>query len=359
MTVVGRQGDQTLTNEAGEVTSHLQGMFTRTIRMLEAGIKPVYVFDGKPPEMKSGELAKRKEKRVDADAKLEAAKEAAEKAEDEDAAAEQLAEVEKYSKRTVRVTTEHNEECKRLLRLMGMPVVEAPCEAEATCAALCKAGKVYAVGSEDMDTLTFGAPKLARNLMAPSSQGRPILEYDYAATLQGLELEPTQFVDLCILCGCDYTDSIRNMGPVKALKGVKQFGNIEGILADIKGKKTNMEVPEEWNFTGARQLFVEPDVTDASSLEEFKWNTPDEQGLIDFLVKEKSFQQERVEKGVAKIKSAKSKGQQNRLESFFGAATTHSSTMAKKRPEPASKGKGAPAAKRAKGVGKGVGGGKK
>ena len=76
MMVVGRSGEQQLTNEAGEVTSHLQGMFTRTLRMLKAGIKPVYVFDGKPPTMKGGELAKRKDKREAAESALEKAKEA-------------------------------------------------------------------------------------------------------------------------------------------------------------------------------------------------------------------------------------------------------------------------------------------
>ncbi|KAI3914175.1 hypothetical protein MKW92_040510, partial [Papaver armeniacum] len=57
--VVGRNGTGTLTNEAGEVTSHLHGLFSRTIRLLEAGLKPVYVFDGKPPDLKRQELAKR------------------------------------------------------------------------------------------------------------------------------------------------------------------------------------------------------------------------------------------------------------------------------------------------------------
>lgn len=63
MVVVGRQGDQLLTNEAGEITSHLQGMFFRTAKMLEAGIKPVYVFDGKPPQLKQDQLAQRTERR--------------------------------------------------------------------------------------------------------------------------------------------------------------------------------------------------------------------------------------------------------------------------------------------------------
>jgi flap endonuclease-1 len=90
--VVGRTGMETLTNEAGEVTSHLQGMFNRTIRLLEAGIKPVYVFDGKPPDLKKQELAKRYSKREDATKELTEAVEEG----DKDA-------IEKFSKRTVKV----------------------------------------------------------------------------------------------------------------------------------------------------------------------------------------------------------------------------------------------------------------
>ena len=120
MVVVGRVGDQTLTNESGEVTAHLNGMFYRTVRMLEAGIKPVYVFEGAPPEMKFGELVKRKEKRKEAQEGLEKAKEEGNEAD-----------IEKFAKRNVRVTKEHNEDCKRLLRLMGVPVIEAPGEVRA------------------------------------------------------------------------------------------------------------------------------------------------------------------------------------------------------------------------------------
>ena len=67
---------EVLTNEAGEVTSHLQGMFYRTIRMLDNGLKPVFVFDGKPPELKKGELAKRTEKRDKAEEGKKEAEEA-------------------------------------------------------------------------------------------------------------------------------------------------------------------------------------------------------------------------------------------------------------------------------------------
>ncbi|CAN6469610.1 unnamed protein product [Victoria cruziana] len=111
--VVGRTGTETLTNEAGDVTSHLQGMFWRTIRLLEAGLKPIYVFDGTPPYLKKQELVKRFSRRQDATDNLAEAKETGVR---ED--------IEKYSKRTVKVTNKHNEDCKRLLRLMGVPVVE-------------------------------------------------------------------------------------------------------------------------------------------------------------------------------------------------------------------------------------------
>ncbi|CAF1516409.1 unnamed protein product [Adineta steineri] len=140
-----RQNGETLTNESGETTSHLMGMFYRTIRMIENGIKPVYVFDGKPPQMKSKELEKRLERRTEAEAEMTKAADAG----DEEA-------FDKFSRRTVKVTKEHNEDCKRLLKLMGVPYVDAPTEAEAQCAALVKQGKVYGVGTEDMDK--YGVP---------------------------------------------------------------------------------------------------------------------------------------------------------------------------------------------------------
>ena len=233
------------------------------------------MFDGKPPTLKGGELAKRKDKRDQAEKELEAARETG----DKDA-------IEKAAKRTVRVSKEQNQEVMRLVKLLGVPVFEAPCEAEATCAAMCKAGLVHGAATEDMDTLTFACPRLIRNLMAPASQKKDIAEYDFDKVLKGLDLDYNQFIDLCILCGCDYTDSIFGIGPVKALQLIREYKNIETILENIKDKK--YVVPENFMYKEARQLFKEPEVIDTNNLE-LKWSKPNDEGVIDFLVKEKSF----------------------------------------------------------------------
>ncbi|PHT41455.1 Flap endonuclease 1 [Capsicum baccatum] len=307
--VVGRSGTEMLTNEAGETTSHLVGMFSRTIRLLEAGIKPVYVFDGKPPDLKKQELAKRYSRREDATDDLAKATETGNK---ED--------IEKFSKRTVKVTPQHNEDCKKLLRLMGVPAVEAPSEAEAQCAVLCKAEKVYAVASEDMDSLTFGAPKFLRHLMDPSSKKIPVMEFDISKVLEELELSMDQFIDLCILCGCDYCDSIRGIGPQTALKLVRQHGSMESILENIN--KERYQIPDDWPYNEARRLFKEPLVVTDDEQTELKWAAPDEEGLVNFLVKENGFNIDRVTKAIEKIKTAKNKSSQGRLESFFKPVST-------------------------------------
>uniref|UniRef100_A0A2P2JYJ7 Flap endonuclease 1 n=1 Tax=Rhizophora mucronata TaxID=61149 RepID=A0A2P2JYJ7_RHIMU len=315
--VVGRSGTEMLTNEAGEVTSHLQGMFTRTIRLLEAGMKPVYVFDGQPPDLKKQELSKRYAKRADASEDLAQAKEIGSK---ED--------IEKFSKRTVKVTKQHNEDCKRLLRLMGVPVVEAPSEAEAQCAALCKLGKVYAVASEDMDSLTFGASRFLRHLMDPSSRKVPIMEFEITKILEELNISMDQFVDLCILSGCDYCDSIRGIGGQTALKLIHQHGSIENLLENIN--KERYQIPVNWPYKEARQLFKEPVVLADEEQPDLKWSAPDEEGLITFLVNENGFNIDRVTKAIEKIKLAKNKSSQGRLESFFRPVSNTSAPIKRK-----------------------------
>ena len=338
MAVVGRQGDQLLTNDAGEVTSHLLGMMYRTARLLEAGVKPIYVFDGKPPTMKGDELKRRKEARQEAVQQLKEAKERGDEAA-----------IEKFSKRNLRVTKEHNEECKRLLRLMGVPILEAPCEAEAQCAELCKGGKVFSVATEDMDCLTFGSTRQSKNMMAPASQKKEIQEFDVQKVVEGLEVTMDQFIDICILCGCDYCESIRGIGPKKAYDLIKKHGNIEKLLEVLD--KTKFIVPESFPYEEARRLFKEPEVIPASQVPPFSWKTPDEEGMLAFLVDEKSFDRSRVESVIKKIKASRGKATQGRLESFFGPVKYRTIEKKSTGKDSKSKSKGKLGVSKSKGIG--------
>mmetsp|Transcript_101838 Transcript_101838/g.265632 ORF Transcript_101838/g.265632 Transcript_101838/m.265632 type:complete len:399 (+) Transcript_101838:95-1291(+) len=294
---------QNLTNEEGKVTSHLVGMLSRTLKLMENGIKPVYVFDGKPPELKLGELAQRRAKREAAEKSLA---EAQEKGDEE--------QIQKNTKMTTRVTKEQNEETKTLLRLMGVPVVEAPSEAEATCAALCRDGKVYAAATEDADCLTFGTKILIRNLMAAESQKKQILEVHLDRILEQLNVSMSQFIDFCILSGCDYCDTLKGVGPSTAIRLLIQHGSLEKVLEELGPEK----VPENFRYQDARQFFQECEAVDTKEVD-FKWDEPDYAGLEKFLVEQCSFNKERVDNYMARLRKTKSTVKQRPLDSFFGA----------------------------------------
>ncbi|KAJ2559866.1 Elongation of fatty acids protein 2 [Coemansia sp. RSA 1933] len=299
--VAVRNDGQNLTTSDGSTTSHLIGLLYRTANMVETGLKPVYVFDGKPPAMKGGELEKRREKRVKAEVELKAAEEEGNQEE-----------MYKQMKRLTKVTPEINEQARRLLKLMGVPYVTAPCEAEAECAALAKAGKVWAAASQDMDTLLFGAPVLLRNLTVPAARKLPIEEIHLNEVLKGLDYSLDQLIDLGIILGCDYCDSIRGVGPKSGFDLIAEHKNIE---AATKVEKVAKGVPEEWPFDQARELFKNAEVSDCST--DFVWEKPDTEGLVQFLVNEMEFNEQRVRSVAAKLEKAAGKGQQVRIDSFF------------------------------------------
>uniref|UniRef100_A0A2A4IZZ0 Flap endonuclease 1 n=1 Tax=Heliothis virescens TaxID=7102 RepID=A0A2A4IZZ0_HELVI len=304
---VRSEGSQLVSTD-GETTSHLMGTFYRTIRLVENGIKPVYVFDGKPPDMKSHQLNKRAERREEAEKELQKATEAG----DQES-------IEKFNRRLVKVTKVHNEEARQLLKLMGIPVVEAPCEAEAQCAALVKAGKVFASATEDMDALTFGTNVLLRHLTFSEARKMPVQEFHLDDVLQGLGLEQKEFIDLCILLGCDYCGSIRGIGPKRAIELIRQHRSLEEVLRNID--TTKYPPPEEWDYERARELFLEPEVADPKDIE-LKWSDPDEEGLVKFLCGDKQFNEERVRNGAKKLMKARSGTTQGRLDGFFTISTT-------------------------------------
>ncbi|KAL7416763.1 flap endonuclease 1 [Mrakia frigida] len=296
-----------LQTNTGEGTSHLSGLFYRTTRIAGSGIKAAYVFDGQPPELKKELLEKRSEGREKASAK------------EEEADGEE--EIEKYSKRQLKVTKEMNEEAKELLKLMGIPVVEAPGEAEAQCAELARGGKVDAVASEDLDTLTFNSPLLLRNLTGTDAQAKKITQLHLGDVLSGLDLNMDQFVDLSILLGCDYLPPLHGVGPVGALKMLRQHGTLDAVLADLRKKQAQrereaaegkkkpsaglgkIEVPEGWRWEAAKEVFLRPEVAKAKDVK-LIWKAPDRQGLKDFMVQKYQFDPKRIESATDKLQRA-------------------------------------------------------
>lgn len=211
---------------------------------MENGIKPIWVFDGKPPDMKAGELEKRKEMK--------------EKAEEEKKQAEESGDWERAKQmagRTVRVTPEMTADAKKLVKLMGAAVVEAPCEAEAQCAEIVKLDLAFGTATEDMDALTFGTNFLLRGF---NSKKEPICQIELAQVLDGFEMNQTEFIDLCILCGCDYTNSIGGMGPVTAYKLIKEHKTIENVLESVReanddpNRKKKYIIPDNFLFKESR-----------------------------------------------------------------------------------------------------------
>ncbi|KAK5580853.1 hypothetical protein RB653_000877 [Dictyostelium firmibasis] len=280
------------------------GMFYRTIKLISRGIKPVYVFDGSAPVLKSGELAKRQARRKEAKENL---KEATEVGTTE--------EVQKFAKRIITVTRKQNEDCIKLLTLMGVPIVKAPCEAEAQCAEIVKKGKAWATGSEDMDSLTLGSTVLLRRLFFSEAKKMPILEFELQSVLDGLGLTQDEFIDLSILLGCDYCDSIKGIGPKRAIELVQKHKTMEEVIKHLD--KSKYPLPEFFPFQEVRDLFKNPNVIPADQLPIFQWKDPDVEGLNKFLVEEMGFSDVRVAQGIEKLKKFKNTSVQSRMDSFI------------------------------------------
>lgn len=282
-------------------TSHLVGMFYRTVRLVESGIVPVYVFDGKAPGMKIEELKKRLERRQKAERMLESAKEAEDKIE-----------MERQEKRKVKIDDMHISECKRLLRLMGIPFVTAESEAEAYCAYLCKKGCVKAVATEDMDALCFGSPVLLRNVNISQTKKIDIDEYNLGMVLKDLDLTMDSFIDLCIMMGCDYCDTIKGVGYKRAYDYIKKHGSIENVLSNEK-----LDMPENFDFVGARGVFRELSEIGETASFSISYDDLDRNGLVEYLCKEKGFAESRVLGGIDKMVRSRKGGCQTLLDSFF------------------------------------------
>jgi flap endonuclease-1 len=229
-----------LTSKDGKVVSHITGIFYKTANYLAVDVTPIYVFDGKPPENKGNVIKERHEK-------VACAKQAMTN--------ENLTEEQKNNleKKTVRLTKTHVDDIKQLLDLMGVSYVQAHGEAEAYASEMCRQGLVDYVVTEDMDTLSFNCPQMIRCCLDKSIKRSDIISVIHLdKVLAGFELTYEQFVDLCILCGCDYCTNIPRVGNKTAFNLIKKHKTIEAILPTLKHVPDNYET----NYRESRRLFT-------------------------------------------------------------------------------------------------------
>jgi len=258
-----RNSGSDLTNDKGDITSHILGLFNKTLSFLDKEIIPIYVFDGKPPQLKQKILDTRKQVRKRALEKLEGAQTETDKI--------------KYLKRSVIITREQIDQCRELLDLMGIPYIDATEEADSELSNLCKNNLVYAVLTEDMDILTFGSPRIIRNLT--TSKKEPI-EIDLDTVLNKLDLNYEQFIELCVLFGCDYCPNISDIKPSVIYKIYSKTKNLDSTLNELI--QLNYTVPSREDIIIAKDYFIKS--VHSNVINPIYMNKPNTSKLLDLLV---------------------------------------------------------------------------
>ncbi len=290
-----------LKDKQGKITSHLSGLFYRNVSLLEMGIVPVYVFDGKPPALKDKTIKERIALK--------------EKAEEEYRMSLAMGDYERaksFASRTSRLTSEMISESKKLLNSIGIAVVDAPSEGEAEASYLCSIGSVYSAVSQDYDSLLFGSPRLIRNLTLSGKRrygrtGRVVdVRPEILVTdeiLRKLGITREQLIDMGILIGTDFNEGIKGIGPKKAYQLIKKNGSLRNI--------SNIKIE---NYDEIVEIFLHPDVVDPGHI---KIPELDEKNVLDILVTNHDFSAERVTSALNRVKEARKQGVQRSIDSFF------------------------------------------
>lgn len=301
-----RQSDGTpLKDSQGRVTSHLSGLFYRTSNLIERGIEPVFVFDGEPPDLKSGTLENRRKIRAEAE---KARKKALEEGKEKEAM--------KHAQRSARLSDEMIGQSKTLLSAMGVPWFQAPGEGEAQAARMVSNGDAWGAGSQDFDSLLYGSPRLVRNITITGKRKLPgkdqykqvlpeIIELSDLMEENGIERR--QLIAIGILVGTDYNDGIKGIGPKRALKLVKEEGTLENIVESEDVKDFEIDPFEVEN------LFLEPKVSDDYDI---AWGDPDEEEIKEFLCEKHDFSESRIGTGLDRLRKGASERAQESLEKW-------------------------------------------
>ena len=305
MSAIRQPDGYPLCDSKGRTTSHLTGLLHRTASLIEAGIEPVFVFDGKPHPLKQATLDGRKERREKAEQEW---KDAVERGDMKTAHTK--------AQQTSRMTDEVKESAKELIRHMGLPIVDAPSDGEQEAAYICRRKDVWATASQDFDSLLFGTPVLLRNLTMTGRRKVPGKEIyreikteviDSEEFLRNLGISREQLVDMCILMGTDFNTGIKGIGPKKALKLVRDNGDLESVL-----RKIGEDIPD---YQEIRGIFLDYEGSDDYSVEH---GPLDRQAVVDMLTSY-DFSADRVNSALDRIESARKEEERKRKQKALDA----------------------------------------
>jgi flap endonuclease-1 len=295
-----RQPDGTpLMDSKNNITSHLMGISTRIPNLIERNLRLAFIFDGKPPLLKIHEQEQREHRKQLAEEKLEKAREEG----DEESML-------KYSKQSTRLSFKMSDEAKELVKAFGLPVVQAPSEAEAQCSFMAEKGDVYGVASSDFDSLLYSAPRLIKNLTI--SQRRKVRNtyvkinpemIELKDVLDTLQINKDQLIILAIMIGTDYDPGIKGIGPKTALKLVKQNKNFDKLFKELK---------PDFDWKKIYAVFKSMPVMKNYQL---KWSEPDSEKIKEILVDRHEFSEERIDRMLERL--TKKEKDQKGLSSFL------------------------------------------
>lgn len=288
---IRRPDGSLLKDSHGNVTSHLNGLFYRFTKLMQHDIRFIFVFDGKAPELKLKERARRAELKHEAEKKFEEAREK-----------EDLEEMKKYAARTSKLTKEMIEDVKELIKALGMPIVQAPSEGEAQAALIVKNKHAYASLSQDADSLLFGCPLIVKNLTLSGRKKLPNkLSYNeitpelisLSDTLQALDITQDQLIVIAMLTGTDYNiGGIKGIGHKTALKLVKEYGSGEKDFDKLfKENKWNEYFDYDW-----KEVFNIIKHTETTDDYKLFFKDVDDEKVVEVLCKNHDFSEERTRK---------------------------------------------------------------
>lgn len=278
------------TDSNGHITSHLLGLLLRTTRLIaDYDIRPVFVFDGKPPDLKMRTLETRRGYRERARIEWEAAVKRGD-----------------YSTAWSKAVTMNSltrtmiDDAKNVLSLLGVPYVQAPQEAEAQAAHMAIRGDVWAANSRDYDSVLFGSPRLVRYVTISGQEflpskgiARPLIPelIELRKLLDSLQITRQQLIDLAILVGTDFNRGIKGVGPKTALRLIREHKSVEGLPEIYRSK-----LPE--NVDLLREVFLTPVVVNQYEIRFGKLNP---EALRHFLCEERAFSQDKVDLAIRRM----------------------------------------------------------